>query len=346
MESIEEAMIAETSPLPSPGELKRKYPLDADETAVVLRARRQVADVLHGRDPRLVVIVGPCSLHHPEAALEYAARLAEVAEATKGRLVVVMRTYVEKPRTTVGWKGLVNDPYLDGSCDVAAGLELSRRLLRAIVALGVPCASELLHPTTFRYLGDTLSWAAIGARTSQSQTHREMASALPLPVGFKNGTDGALESAVNAMRSAGEPHTFLSVDERGSTIVMRTRGNSARHVILRGGGGRSNYGPGDVKRTADLLVGERIARPIMVDCSHDNSAKDPARQPIVLREVLRQIQAGERRISGVLIEGNLRPGKQSWRPSAELEYGVSITDACLGWEETKTLLYEAAESAL
>jgi len=342
--TVEEEGVVEVSPLVSPGELKRRFPLGDAAARFVRDSRRAVADVIHGRDPRLVAIVGPCSLHDAESALDYAMRVREVAEATRDRLLVVMRTYVEKPRTTVGWKGMINDPWLDGSCDVAAGLELARRLLLSISALGVPCASELLDPATSRYLGDVLAWAAIGARTSQSQIHREMASSLPMPVGFKNGTDGCLDGAVNAMKSAGEPHAFVSVGEAGTTMIVRTRGNPNRHLILRGGGGRTNYAPADVACAAELLRSEPVARSIMVDCSHDNSGKEPTRQPDVLRQVVQQVRGGERRIAGILLESHLRTGKQTWRRGARLEYGLSITDACLGWEETKSLLYEAAEN--
>ena len=342
VEPIEESCRVEVSPLVSPAELRRRFPFAPSGVRFVASARQAIADALHGRDPRLVVIVGPCSIHDPAAALEYAARLRRVADATRDRLLIVMRTYVEKPRTTTGWKGLINDPWLDGSCDLVAGLHLARRTLLAINALGVPCGSELLDPATPRYLGDLLSWAAIGARTAQSQPHREMASGLPMPVGFKNGTDGSLECAANAMSSAGQPHTFVAVGDRGFTTVMRTHGNPNRHVILRGGAGGPNFSCADVVRSAALLTAQRIARPIWIDCSHDNSGKDPTRQAIVLRDVLAQIRAGERRIGGVLIESHLHAGQQRWPNPNGLEYGVSITDGCVGWEETETLLRDLA----
>jgi 3-deoxy-7-phosphoheptulonate synthase len=345
VESTADEGAVEISSLSSPSELKRRIPRSEAAERVVRASRRTIADVLHGRDRRLLTVVGPCSVHDRGIALEYAERLRSVAEATRERLVVVMRTYLEKPRTTVGWKGLVNDPYLDGSCDVAAGLEIARRLLVAINELGVPCGSELLDPTTHPYLVDLLSWAAIGARTSQSQIHREMASGLPTPVGFKNGTDGCLQGAVDAMKSAGRSHTFVRVGADGTPTVVRTYGNPNRHVILRGGGGRPNYGREDVERSASMVVGEAIARPVMIDCSHDNSGKDHRLQASALREVLRQVRAGESRIAGILLESNLRPGKQDWRRRDALEYGVSITDACIGWEETERLLYEAAGHA-
>ena len=341
---IEEPSRIEVSPLVSPAELRRRFPFPERGVRFVRATRLAIADVIHGRDPRLVAVVGPCSIHDPRAALEYAKRLRRVADAVGDRLLIVMRTYVEKPRTTLSWKGLINDPWLDGSCDLAAGLHVARRTLLAINALGMPCGSELLDPATPRYLGDLLSWAAIGARTAQSQPHREMASGLPMPVGFKNGTDGSLECAANAMRSAGQPHTFVAVGDEGTTTIVRTRGNLNRHVILRGGAGGPNFRLDDVVRAAELLAVEGIARPIWIDCSHDNSAKDPARQASVLREVLSQMRGGERRIGGILLESNLRAGKQAWSGAGRLEYGVSITDACIGWEETERLLYALAAS--
>jgi 3-deoxy-7-phosphoheptulonate synthase len=294
VESTADGGAVEISRLLSPNELKGRIPLSEAAERIVRASRRAVADVLHGRDRRLLTIVGSCSIHDRAVAMEYAERLRSVAEATRENLVIVMRAYLEKPRTTVGWKGLVNDPHLDGSCDVASGLELARRLLLAINELGVPCGSEVLDPTTQPYLVDLLSWAAIGARTSQSQIHREMASGLPMPVGFKNGTDGCLQGAVDAMKSAGRSHTFVRVGSNGAPTVVRTYGNPNRHVILRGGGGRPNYGREDVERSASLA-------------------------------------AGESRIAGILLESNLRPGRQDWRRRGALEYGVSITDACIGW---------------
>ncbi len=335
----------ETEPLPSPSELRARLPLSDEARAGVYRARSEIRRILHGEDrERFVVIVGPCSIHDPAAALEYAARLSAVAAATRDRLVVVMRTYLEKPRTTLGWKGLLNDPRLDGSCDLAAGLSIARRLLLDVASLGLPCAAELLDPSTHQYVGDCLAWAAIGARTAASQTHREMASGLPIPVGFKNATDGSLEVAVHAIAAAGAPHTRLGIGRDGVAAVFRTRGNSDVHLVLRGGTGRTNYAPEDIERALALLGASAPARPILVDCSHGNSAKDPSRQGPVCREVLRQARAGQRRIMGFLVESNLQPGSQPWRGSAELEYGVSITDPCIGWPETEALLFEIADA--
>jgi 3-deoxy-7-phosphoheptulonate synthase len=323
--------------------VKTRLPLTDTAAAVVLEARRAVRDVLHGRDRRrLVAIVGPCSIHDPQAALDYAARLTRVADATRDQLVVVMRTYFEKPRTTVGWKGLINDPRLDGSCDIPVGLELARSILLEINGLGLPCASELLDPVVPQYIADLLSWAAIGARTTESQTHREMASGLSMPVGFKNGTDGSLRIALNAMISARHPHHFVGINHDGAVSVIRTAGNPDRHIVLRGGEGGPNHRPDDVDRAGTLIAGEGIARPILIDCSHDNSCKDHTRQARVCSDTLAQVRTGDARIMGLMIESNLHAGRQNWLPDAPLRYGVSLTDACIGWEETETLLFEMA----
>jgi 3-deoxy-7-phosphoheptulonate synthase len=265
-----------------------------------------------------------------------------VADATREQLVVVMRTYFEKPRTTVGWKGLINDPHLDGSCDIATGLEVARRLLLRINTLGLPCAGEMLDPITPQYIADLVSWAAIGARTTESQTHREMASGLSMPIGFKNATDGSLEVALNAMISARHSHAFLGINAEGTTSVFKTAGNPDRHIVLRGGGGKANFGADAIVRAAALVEGEGIKRPIMVDCSHDNSNKDHTKQLHAARDVLAQVRGGQAAIMGLLLESNLKPGKQTWKAGVDLIYGVSITDACIGWEETEALLYETA----
>jgi 3-deoxy-7-phosphoheptulonate synthase len=342
MEAIEDRNLVELRPLPAPRELKARLPLTAAAAATVRTARSAIRDAIHGRDARLIVIAGPCSIHDPDAALEYAARLGALARELAGELVLVMRTYFEKPRTTVGWKGLVNDPHLDGSCDVVAGLEIARRLLLQINELGVPCASEVLDPFTPQFTADLLAWASIGARTSESQTHRELASGLSAPVGFKNATSGDLESARNAMVSAAHPHSFLGIDAEGRSAVVSTTGNPDRHLVLRGGGGRPNHGREDVARALALVRELGLARPVMVDCSHDNSAKDHTRQGAACREVMAQIRDGETGILGLLLESHLEAGRQSWSPRAALRRGVSITDACIGWDETEVLLREAA----
>ena len=342
MEVIEDRNLVGIRPLPAPRALKARLPLSPAAAATISAARTAIRAAIHGRDPRLVVIAGPCSIHDPEAALDYAARLAAFASEVAGELVLVMRTYFEKPRTTVGWKGLINDPHLDGSCDVIAGLEIARRLLLRINELGVPCASEVLDPFTPQFTADLLAWASIGARTSESQTHRELASGLSTPIGFKNATSGDLDSARNAMVSAAHPHSFLGIDAEGRSAVVSTMGNPDRHMVLRGGGGRPNHGREDVVRALALVAELGLARPVMVDCSHDNSAKDHTRQGATCREVLAQVRDGQAGILGLLLESNLEPGRQSWRPGAKLRRGVSITDACIGWDETAELLREAA----
>jgi 3-deoxy-7-phosphoheptulonate synthase len=339
MSSLEDRNLISIDPLPPAAELKTSLPISTTAARVVLQTRSALRNLLHGRDRRRqVAIVGPCSLHDPEAALEYARRLRPLAQELEGELVVVMRTYFEKPRTTVGWKGLVNDPHLDGSCRVREGLMLARRLLLEINDLGLPCATEFLDPFAPQYLADAISWAAIGARTTESQTHREMASGLSMPVGFKNGTDGGHQVAVDAMTAASHPHSFLGVHDDGSAAVVKTQGNPDTHVVLRGGRGTTNYDAESVARVAEDVGG----RGLLIDCSHGNSRKDPSRQPEVLREVAGQVEGGAPGLLGVMIESHLEEGRQDWSPNAPLRYGVSITDACLGFEETDGLLRELA----
>jgi 3-deoxy-7-phosphoheptulonate synthase len=342
-EKLEDRNVLDIVPLIAPRAVKRAQPVSEAGAALVLETRRAIRDVLHGRDRRrLLVVVGPCSIHDAEGAYEYAHRLRPVAAALRDDLVVVMRTYFEKPRTTVGWKGLVNDPHLDGSCDLEAGLQLARTILRTINELGVPCGSEVLDPITPQYISDLLSWASIGARTIESQTHRELSSGLSMPIGFKNSTDGGLQVALHAMISARHPHTFLGIDDAGATAMIKTQGNPDRHVVLRGGARGPNHTAADVARAIEMVACEGVARPIMVDCSHDNSGKDHTRQGAVCREVLAQLRAGQGGLMGLLLESNLRPGKQAWAPGATLAHGVSITDACMGWDETEPLLYDIA----
>jgi 3-deoxy-7-phosphoheptulonate synthase len=346
LEPLENSRVVEFGPLVPPRTVKAQFPITEPAAQTVLRTRHAVRDVLKGKDERrLVVIVGPCSIHDPAAALEYAGRLKSVADATPDALILVMRTYFEKPRTTIGWKGLINDPHLDDTCLISDGLMLARKTLLAVNELGVGCASELLDPVTPQYIADLLGWAAIGARTTESQTHRQMASGLSMPVGFKNGTDGGLDVAKNAMISARHSHSFLGVNEDGVTCVVKTTGNPEGHLVLRGGGGTTNYSPEDVARAATHVLEHGLARPILVDCSHDNSQKDHRQQGAVCRAVLSQVLAGQKAIMGLSLEGNLNEGKQTWKPGAPLAYGVSITDACIGWSETEELLYEAAAAA-
>ena len=329
-------------PLIAPAILMEDLPVSEAASATVAQGREEIAAQLWGRDDRLLVVLGPCSIHDPDAALEYAGRLAEKRQELSEALNIVMRVYFEKPRTTVGWKGLINDPHLDGSCDVVAGLEIARRLLLQINELGVACASEVLDPFTPQFVADLLAWASIGARTSESQTHRELASGLSTPIGFKNATSGDLHAAKNAMISAAHPHSFLGIDAEGRSAVVSTTGNPDRHMVLRGGGGRSNHGREDVAAALALVADLGIPRAVMVDCSHDNSEKDHTRQGATCREVLAQIRGGQRGILGLLIESNLEAGRQGWSPGAALRRGVSITDACMGWDETAELLREAA----
>jgi 3-deoxy-7-phosphoheptulonate synthase len=340
---IDNQHVLEITALPSPRSIKTKLPITDQAAALVVESREAIRCILRGQDTeRLVVIVGPCSIHDPDAACDYAAKLKPVADALRDRLLIVMRTYFEKPRTTIGWKGLINDPYLDGTCDIATGMELARTILLKINELGLPCATELLDPISPQYIADLISWTAIGARTTESQTHREMASGLSMPVGFKNGTEGNLQVAVNAMVSARTPHHFVGINADGQTAIIRTMGNPDRHIVLRGGGGRTNYDADHVDRAEAAVAGEGIARPIMIDCSHDNSKKNHARQGFVAHEVLRQFREGRQSIMGLMLESNLHPGKQTWQQGVPLAYGVSITDGCLGWDKTEHLLHELA----
>ncbi|MHB0820503.1 3-deoxy-7-phosphoheptulonate synthase [Stutzerimonas stutzeri] len=328
-------------PLPSPAVLRQRLPLSAALAERIHHHRNAVRAVLDGRDPRLLVVVGPCSLHDPLSALEYARRLAELAPQVEDQLLLVMRTYVEKPRTTVGWKGLLYDPHLDGSGDMAEGLRLSRRLMLDILDTGLPIASELLQPLATSYFDDLLAWAAIGARTSESQIHREMVSGLDLPVGFKNGTDGSLGIACDAMRSAAHPHRHFGIDDLGHPALLETVGNPDTHLVLRGGHAGPNHDAESVAAARAALGKQGIAARIMVDCSHANSGKNPLRQPAVLQEVIAQRLAGDPSLRGVMLESHLFDGCQPLGDA--LRYGVSITDGCLGWDATEKLLRGAAE---
>ncbi|MBM7333584.1 3-deoxy-7-phosphoheptulonate synthase [Alloalcanivorax marinus] len=323
-------------PLPSPAALREALPLSGATAARIQQQRDQVRAILRGDDPRLLVVAGPCSLHDADAALEYGRRLRDLAVATEDRLLLVMRAYVEKPRTTVGWKGLLYDPHLDGRGDLAEGLRRSRRLLLDLAELGLPLASELLSPLAADYLADTLSWAAIGARTTESQIHREMVSGLDLPVGFKNGTDGELGAARDAMGAAAHPHAHLGIDDHGHPALIQTAGNPDTHLVLRGGRRGPNYDADSVAAARRALEAAGLNPRLMVDCSHANSGKDPARQPRVLEDILAQRRGGDRTVAGVMLESHLRGGNQPL--TGELAYGVSITDACLGWDDTEACL--------
>ena len=329
-------------PLPTPAALREALPLTPELTADIDRHRAAIRAILDGRDSRLLVITGPCSLHDTDSALEYGQRLAELAERVSDRLLLVMRAYVEKPRTTVGWKGLLHDPHLDGRGDLDSGLRLSRDLLIRLAESGLPIATELLSPLAVPYLEDLLSWAAIGARTTESQPHREMVSGLTLPVGFKNGTDGELDSARDAMRAAAHPHSRLGIDLDGRPALIETSGNPHTHLVLRGGRHGPNYDAVSVRRAHDALEQAGLNTRIVVDCSHANSGKDPARQPQVLEEIIEQRRHGDRSLVGVMLESHLSGGNQSI--NGQLQYGVSITDACLGWADTESALLRLARA--
>jgi len=329
--------------LPSPHLLKQQMPLSTALAHQVDHHRQAVRAILEGRDPRLLVIVGPCSIHDPRSALEYADRLAALNAAVSDQLLLVMRAYVEKPRTTVGWKGLTYDPHLDGSDDMHAGIALSRGLMLGMLERGLPIATELLQPMAAGYFDDLLSWAAIGARTTESQIHREMVSGLALPVGFKNGTDGGVAIASDAMRSAAHAHRHFGMDTQGYPAIIETLGNPDTHLVLRGGHQGPNYDRTSVAAARQGLIKAGLAPRIMVDCSHANSGKDPLRQPAVFDDVLRQRLDGDRSIVGMMLEGHLFDGCQALGKGA-LEYGVSITDGCLGWDATQELLRQGAAS--
>ena len=341
-ESTSNLRIRSLEPLVPPARLCALLPLDATATRTIVEGRRAVERVLDGSDPRLVAVVGPCSIHDIDAARDYASRLHALAERVSDRLLVVMRVYFEKPRTTVGWKGLINDPHLDGTFDVATGLRLARSLLIEIARLGLSTATEFLEPITPQYIADTIVLGAIGARTTESPTHRQMASGLSMPVGFKNSTDGSLQAAVDAMQAARTPHSFLGIDNEGGTAVVSSTGNPWGVLMLRGGRSGSNYSPDVVQEARRRLEAAGLPVRVIVDCSHANSGKDHRRQSIVWRDVLAQRVAGERAIVGMMLESNINPGSQDASADrSKLAYGVSITDGCIGWEETEELLLEA-----
>ena len=340
--NTDDLRIKQTKPLIPPAILVDELPITESVSTLVTRSRQEVANILAGRDDRILAVVGPCSLHDPVAGLDYAKRLVEVAEALRDDLMVVMRVYFEKPRTIVGWKGLINDPHLDGSFSINEGLRLARRFLLSVNALGLPAATELLDTITPQFLADLISWGAIGARTSESQVHRELASGLSMPVGFKNGTDGSVQIAIDAVRSAAHPHQFLSVTKQGVAAIVATNGNPDCHVILRGGTTGPNFSAAHVARAAAELAAAKLPARVMVDCSHANSGKDWKRQPAVLHDVAAQIASGTSAISGVMIESFLVAGRQDVHAGTPLVYGQSITDACLDWDATEPLLVDLA----
>ena len=330
-----------TRRLPTAAQLKQQLPLSTPLGAQVSSQRQAIRAILNGEDSRLLVVVGPCSIHDPVAALEYASNLAALAHDVRDDMLLVMRAYIEKPRTTVGWKGLAYDPHLDGSDDMAAGLNLSRQLMREMLRLGLPVATELLQPMAAGYFDDLLSWVAIGARTTESQIHREMASGLGIPVGFKNGTDGGVAIACDAMRSAAHPHRHFGVDSQGHPAIIQTPGNPDTHLVLRGGHRGPNYDAQSVAQVKLDLAKAKVTARMMVDCSHANSGKDPLRQPAVFNDVLEQRLQGDTSLIGMMLESHLFEGCQPLSPS--MKYGVSVTDGCLGWNGTEQLLRDAAE---
>ncbi len=329
----------------APADLIDALPLSASASELVFRSRQQIGDIVHGRDERLLVIIGPCSLHDPEAAREYAGRLREEAERYQDHLLVIMRAYFEKPRTTIGWKGLINDPHLNHSFDINLGLRTARALLRDIVDLGVGTGTECLNPITPQYLGDLVSWGAIGARTTESQIHRQLASGLSCPIGFKNSTDGSIQVAVDAIGAAQHEHVFLSVTKQGQTGIFQTAGNDDCHLILRGGGGKTNYDNPSIHYASRLLE-QAGARPrVMIDMSHANSEKNHRRQLAVCEDICKQLADREARILGVMIESNLVEGKQQIGAPDAMTYGQSITDACIGWEDSVACLAQLAQAS-
>jgi len=330
-------------PLLPPAILLEEVPLPEAAALTIARGREEIVEILDGLNDRLVVIIGPCSIHDPKAGLDYAGRLRTLAQELAADLRIVMRVYFEKPRTIVGWKGLINDPNLDGSFSINEGLRLARRLLLDLAEMGVLTGCEFLDPITPQFISDLVSWGAIGARTTESQTHRELASACSMPVGFKNGTDGGVQIAIDALRAAAHPHRFLGVTEQGLAGIVSTRGNPDCHVILRGGASGPNYDAMSVQKTLAALRDAGVPPRLMIDASHGNSEKDHRRQPLVVREVAAQLAQGERGIFGVMMESFLVDGRQNLIDRDHLVYGQSITDACLGWDATVPVLHELAE---
>jgi len=330
--------------LDTPASIKSDLPLTERGERTVIEGRRTCEQILDRRDHRLMVVVGPCSIHDPAAAMDYARRLKALADEVKDTLFVVMRVYFEKPRTTTGWKGLINDPHMDDSFDIDAGLRLARKLLIDINELGLPTGTEALDPISPQYLGDLIAWSAIGARTTESQTHREMASGLSTPVGFKNGTDGSLTVAINALQSVSKPHSFLGIDQSGQVAVIRTRGNAYGHMVLRGGDKGPNYDSVTVALVEKDLNKAKLPCNVVIDCSHANSNKDHNLQPLVLNDCVHQILEGNKSIVGVMLESNIGAGNQKLTSDlSQLKYGVSVTDACIDWDTTEKILREARD---
>ena len=329
--------IASRSVLSSPGAVRSELPLSLDAVMRVNDARQELCDILDVKSKKLIMIVGPCSIHNPDAALEYARRLQALSDEVRDRIMVIMRVYFEKPRTTIGWKGLIYDPDLNESYNIEKGIFIARKLMLRIVDLGLPVATEMLDPIIAQYIADAVTWAAIGARTTEAQTHRQLGSGLSMPVGFKNATDGSFQIAIDAISTARSEHSFIGVLEDGHVGVFRTRGNPYAHIVLRGGGG-PNYGAEHIAFLKVAMKKAKLPPVIIVDCSHANSGKDYRKQNVVLRDVLNQIKEGETAIAGVMLESNLLPGSQKIKPGEKPDPCISITDGCIGWDETEELI--------
>ena len=340
---IKNLNVASISPLDPPSEYLAEIPISKEVEELVVRSRREITDIINGDDDRLLVVTGPCSIHDEAAGKEYAERLAGLADEVRDSVMVVMRVYFEKPRTTVGWKGLINDPNLDGSCNMAEGLRRARRFLLEVCETGLPCATEFLDPFTPQYISDLVSWGAIGARTAESQTHRQLASGLSMPIGFKNGTGGSIQLAVDGMIAAKAQHAFLGIDDAGAAAVVQTSGNDATHIVLRGGSTGPNYDAENVAKAQKSLTDNGMEPNVVIDCSHANCNKDHTLQPVAFRDVIGQRANGNAGVVGLMLESHLNAGNQSLNGDAStLKYGVSITDPCIDWATTEELLREAA----
>lgn len=341
-DTLNNVRIEKEDPLITPDEIKTLLPLNKLLENQIATSRQHIVNILEHKDPRLLIVVGPCSIHDTKAAIEYAKKLKKLSDELNEQLYIVMRVYFEKPRTTVGWKGLINDPHMDSTFDINHGLKKARQLLLDITKIGLPIATEALDPNTPQYIADLISWAAIGARTTESQTHREMASGLSMPVGFKNGTDGSLDVAINAMKSASMPHRFVGINQFGLVSILQTQGNPHGHVILRGGK-TPNYDAQHVNQCEIEMKNSGLTPNLMIDCSHSNSNKDYRRQPLVVDSIIEQIKNGNQSIIGVMIESHLHEGNQSSElPKHEMKYGISVTDACINWSTTETLMHKMA----
>jgi 3-deoxy-7-phosphoheptulonate synthase len=344
---IENSNVSSFALMPTPADLHQRLPVTSLAFETVMRGREALRNIIDRKDKRLFVVVGPCSIHDPEAGLDYARRLKALQAEVADTMLLVMRVYFEKPRTTTGWKGYINDPDMDDSFRVDAGMEKARRFLLDVCELGLPTATEALDPISPQYLGDLIAWTAIGARTTESQTHREMSSGLSTPVGFKNGTDGDISIAINAVLSSSHPHSFLGINDRGTVSIVRTSGNAYGHVVLRGGGDRPNYDSVSVAIAAQALKKAGLPANLVVDCSHANSYKKPELQPLVMSDVIQQIRHGNESLVGVMIESNIVSGNQPIpKDLSQLKYGCSVTDGCIGWEETVEMLKSAHRELL